>query len=256
MEFLSFREPVSAWTHGLWMMLAMPATLLLWRLSRGQRGKQVSLLVFGLALIFCYGGSTLFHAVQLPPSQVQSFETLDQIGIFLLIAGSYTPAAVVLLQDRWKWGVLGTSWLLAGIGISWCLLTRELPPWLSTALYLAMGWGAILCYFELARMVSHRAMMPVVLGGVFYSVGAVLNRLHWPVLVPNVFEAHEAFHLFVMAGSMAHFWFMLQVVVPFERALVLPMPADLAETGEFAGVAVAERVGGSGKMPPFGSWHF
>jgi hemolysin III len=81
-----------------------------------------------------------------------------------------------------------------------------------------MGWGAVLCYFQVARVVTHRAMVPILAGGVSYSIGAVLNLLHWPVLFPGIFGAHELFHLFVLGGSAAHYAFFLNVVVPFAEA--------------------------------------
>ena len=80
-----------------------------------------------------------------------------------------------------------------------------------------MGWGAVICYAEIARVVSHRALVPVVVGGLSYSVGAVLNLLRWPALWPGTFGTHELFHLFVLAGSLAHYLFILKVVVPFVR---------------------------------------
>ncbi|MHC5539651.1 hemolysin III family protein, partial [Singulisphaera rosea] len=88
---------------------------------------------------------------------------------------------------------------------------------LGTAVYLAMGWGSIACYAELARVVSHRDLRPLVVGGLLYSVGAVFNLLRWPVLLPELFGPHELFHLFVLAGSLTHFWLILRVVVPFEH---------------------------------------
>jgi hemolysin III len=221
MDWLDFREPVSAWTHCLWMMLAVPATLLLWRRSRGSLPKQISLLIFGLSLVLCFAGSTLFHAVH-QPWQIHVFHTLDHIGIYLLIAGSYTPAAIVLLRGWWRWGVLGLAWLLAGLGIALRLLADDIPGVYSTGLYLTMGWGAIFCYFKVASIVSHRAMIPVVVGGVLYSIGAVINLAHRPVLIPGVFGAHELFHIFVMAASLAHFLFMLHCVVPYEAKPALP----------------------------------
>jgi hypothetical protein len=80
--------------------------------------------------------------------------------------------------------------------------------------YLAMGWSALFCYFELAKSYSHSTLLPLPLGGVFYSVGAILNLLHWPVLLPGVFGAHELFHFFVIAGSACHIFFMAKVVAP------------------------------------------
>jgi hemolysin III len=78
-----------------------------------------------------------------------------------------------------------------------------------------MGWGVVVCYAQIARVVSHRALLPVVVGGVFYSVGAVLLLSRWPALWPGAFGVHDLFHLFVIAGSLAHYRFILKVVVPY-----------------------------------------
>src|SRR5262249_16484345 len=100
-----------------------------------------------------------------------------------------------------------------------------LPIWVSTLVYLAMGWGSLICYRELARRYSHRTLLPLPLGGIFYSVGAVLNLAKWPVLSPGVFAAHELFHFFVIAGSACHIVFMLNVVVPAPGPMLPPVPA-------------------------------
>jgi hypothetical protein len=93
-------------------------------------------------------------------------------------------------------------------------------------LYLAMGWGALFVYFELAKTFSHWTLLPLPLGGVFYSVGAVLNLARWPVLFPGVFAAHELFHFFVIAGSACHVFFMIKVVVPSPAPAPVSRPAN------------------------------
>lgn len=237
MDWINFREPVSAWTHFLWMLLALPGTWVLVRLCRGDRVKQFAMLVFGLGLVSCYGGSWLYHAVRLPAAGIHRCNTLDHIGIYCLIAGSATPIALVVLRGWWRRGLLGAIWLMALAGIVLCL-TADLPLGPRTAFYLAMGWVGCLTYFELARHLSHAKLRPIWLGGLAYSIGAVINLVGWPVLAPGVFGAHELFHLFVMAGSLFHYYFMLAVVVPFERAVdppaeaepePLPFPATLAQ---------------------------
>ena len=229
MDWPSFREPVSAWTHLLWLLLAVPGTWLLWRRSREDRPKQISLLVFGLSLGICFAGSSLYHGLQVSDERIRLLEVLDFAGIYLLIAGTYTPVVFTLLLGRWKWTVLLTVWSLSALGSGLRIIYYDIPPWLYTSLYLAMGWGAVFCYAEIARQLSHRVLAPILVGGLLYSVGAVLNLVHWPVLWPQVVEAHEVFHLFAMAGSLVHYCFMLQVVVPFERAGPLASPLPVGE---------------------------
>jgi hemolysin III len=216
MTWLHVREPVSAWTHFAWMVLAIPATWALWRLNRGCALKRIGGVVFGLTLGLCYASSWLFHSV--PPALAGPFATLDHIGITLFIAGTVTPIALVVLEGRWRWGLLAGIWALA-LGGAALRLTMHPSIVQLTGYYLFMGWVGLLMYFELARRLSHAAVRPIWIGGLCYSVGAIINGLHWPVLAPGVFGSHEVFHLFVMAGSACHYWFMLSTLVPYQGVL-------------------------------------
>jgi hemolysin III len=225
MDFFDLREPVSAWTHGAWLLLSLPAAYFLWCQGRGDRPKQLALLVFGFSLAFCFAASALYHGARKGAAALDVLDRLDHIGIYLLIAGTYTPVAWVLLRGRMRSAILGLAWgiaVLGGIEIWFC---GVLSPIASTLVYLAMGWGALFCYFEIARALSYRALRPMLVGGVLYSVGAVFHLLRWPVLWPGVFQAHELFHVFVMGGSLAHFWFMLRVVAPYAGAVPVTRPA-------------------------------
>jgi hemolysin III len=213
----AFREPASSWTHLLWLVLSLPATWVLLRLARGSTVKRIGMLVFGLSLAFCYAGSFLFHSV--PPSLTRPFRTMDHVGIYLLIAGTVTPIALVVLDGWWRVGLLGGIWALALAGITFRLVT-PLPIRVLTVFYVAMGWVGCAAYCELVRHLSRAKLWPLLIGGLFYTVGAVLNSLDWPVVVPGVFGPHEVFHVFVMAGSAWHFYFMLSAVLPYQ-----PMPA-------------------------------
>jgi hemolysin III len=214
MDLLHPREPINTWSHGLWLLIALPGLVLLWRCSRGDRAKQLSLLIYGLTLVFCSACSMLYHGVRLPGERIRTFALLDDVGIYMLIAGTYTPIAWTFLRRYWRRGTLGLVWFWAALGITIRLSCEALPPWLSTGFYLGMGWGAVFCYFEVARRLSHRALLPIIAGGMLYSLGAVFNLLHMPVLWPGVFQSHELFHVFVVAGSLLHFHFMLTVVGP------------------------------------------
>jgi len=115
------------------------------------------------------------------------------VGIYLLIAGTYTPASWSLFRRSWRRGTLATVWSVAGFCSARIWFGGVLPTWMSTSIYLAMGWGVLFCYRELARSLSHRTLLPLPLGGAFYSVGALINLSGWPVLEPGVFGSHELF---------------------------------------------------------------
>ncbi len=174
MHLFDLREPVNAWSHGAGMMLALPLTWMLWKRctafgdcdqlqlgnwrgsTRYQRNKALGLLIFGISLTLCYGVSAAFHAVQFRGKPLSWLQRLDHVGIYLLIAGTYTPVAVAILRGAWSWGTLATVWTVALVCASRVWYGGVLPIWISTLVYLTMGWGALLCYCELARGYSHR----------------------------------------------------------------------------------------------------
>jgi hemolysin III len=216
MDWLSFREPISAWTHGAWAVLAAPGVWLLWRRAGGDWTKRVGGLVFGLSLVLCFGCSFLYHGARLPAEGVAVLNTLDHLSIYFLIAGTSTPIALIMLDGGWRVGLAALTWLTA-LGGAALHLWLGLTPRLATGSYLVMGWvGGVVCC-DLVRKLSPRGVRPLWLGGLFYTVGALLNVSGWPDLAPGVFGAHEVFHLFVMAGSLCHYYFMAARVLPFER---------------------------------------
>jgi hemolysin III len=211
------REPISAWSHAIGAIFSVPATLSLWHQSRGQsRAKRISLLIYGLSMLTCYEASTLFHGAHGSAARIATFNLFDHIGIYLYIAGTYTSVAWNVLRAHWRRWTLTMAWLWAFVGSLLQLSRGDLPPLLSTGLYMGMGWAMVFIYYEMARVISHRAMQPIVVGGLCYTVGAVLNVMGWPEIQTGVFGSHEIFHLLVLAGSGAHFWFILKVVVPLD----------------------------------------
>lgn len=209
MDWFIVREPTSAWTHFAWMVLAIPGTILLLWLSRRRPLTQFSMLVFGLSTMFCMLGSFLFHAA--PASLVAPFDELDHIGIYVMIAGTVTPIAILGLRGRWRGSLLVVIWALAAAGITIRLVSQP-PLVVRTAFYLIMGWIGVVTYFQLAQRLSHRKVSLIWIGGLLYTVGAAINVFDWPTLNARWFDAHALFHVFVMAGNFAHFAFMVVVL--------------------------------------------
>src|SRR2546427_11237 len=133
MDWTYCREPVSAWTHGAWMLLALPGGWLLWRRTRGESGKRVGIAIYSFSMVFCFGASWLFHSV--PPAWEDRCATLDHIGIYTLIAGTVTPIVLVVLRGSLRSCLLAAVWAMAIAG-SVLRLTVAVPPWLSTLSYL------------------------------------------------------------------------------------------------------------------------
>ena len=213
-----FRDPVSAGTHLLWCVLGLFITALLWRLSRGDRVRQLSTGMFGLSMVLLYGASGAYHAVPRETPQLMAYlRLLDHSAIYVLIAGTYTPVFAVLLRGRLRVVLLTMIWALAGVGIA----AKWLLPWppygLTVALYILMGWVGIFPIWQLIRAVGVRGMAWGLLGGLFYTFGGVCDALSWPVLLPGVIGYHEVLHLADMGGTLIHVFFIVRYVLPFQR---------------------------------------
>ena len=217
MLLFQLREPINAWSHGAGMLLAIPVTWFLWKrcvaaydcgnatvttgLDRVTSGSRRFAWWFSASPSRCATERVrVFHGARLSGEPLTRLQRLDHVGIYLLIAGTYTPVAWGLMRGPWLWGTLTAAWTTAIVCGTRVLCGDLMPMWLSTLTYLVMGWGALFCYNELARTHSHRKLLLLPLGGLFYSVGAVMNLMHWPALVPGVFAAHEIFHFFVISG--------------------------------------------------------
>ena len=212
MSQLDLREPFSAISHALGLALAIPGAAWLWRRAGGDRARRAVGLVFGVGLIACYAASGLYHAVRGDEARIAEFRRLDHVGIDLLIAGTYTPIAWVLLAGRWRGATLALIWLAAAAD-AWAHLTRgPLHPAAATAIYLAMGWGSLICYAKLSRDYTQRRLWPIPAGGLAYSVGAAFHVADSPTPLPGVVGPHDVFHLFVIAGSALHFGFILAIL--------------------------------------------
>lgn len=212
-----FRNPVSAGTHLLWCLLSMYITALLWKLSRGDRLRQLSTGIFGLSMVLLYGASAAYHAVLGPERLLFYLRKLDHSAIYVLIAGTYTPIVAVLLKGRLRIFLLSLVWGLAGAGI----LAKWLLPWppyqLTVALYIIMGWIGLLPIVPLIRAVGVWAMLWGLLGGVLYTFGGVCDAAKWPILWPGIIGYHEILHVADMGGTLVHVFFVVRYVLPFQR---------------------------------------
>jgi hemolysin III len=208
---MRIREPVNGVSHLVGLVLAGAGTLLL--LSLARRPEQIAAFsVYGGTLILLYAASTLYHTLTLPERPLRALRTLDHIAIYFLIAGTYTPIALVILNDRLGWTLLTVVWLVAAAGIPFKLFYLDAPVWISTATYLGMGYLALFAIIPLARAVSLGGVMWLVAGGIAYTTGAVIYSRARPNPWAS-FGHHEIWHVLVLIGSACHFAFMLYHVV-------------------------------------------
>lgn len=211
------REPVNSLTHFAGILLSVAGLVALIVLSAGEPWRTVSFAVYGGALILLYTASTLLHALRVGAKSLRWLRIVDHAAIFVLIAGSYTPITLVTMRQgsaAWGWTLFGLVWGIAILGVVFKLVWLEAPRWLSTALYLLMGWLALVAIVPIVQTLPRGGVFWLVLGGLFYSVGAVIYGLKKPDWFPGVLGYHELWHLFVLAGSACHFVMMLLYVLP------------------------------------------
>jgi hemolysin III len=205
---MRIREPVNAWSHFVGLILAGAGSIVLLRLARG-RAETVAFAVYGGSLILLYAASTLYHALPLPAHRLRPLRTLDHIAIYFLIAGTYTPVAVVTLHGTPGQVLLVAAWSIAMLGVPFKIWWLDAPVWISTGVYLAMGYMSLLAAAPLAAAVPASGLAWLVAGGLAYTAGAIIFSRERPDPWPGRFGHHEIWHLLVLVGSACHFAFMI-----------------------------------------------
>jgi hemolysin III len=208
------REPFSGISHllGWGLSIAGLVALLLVATPHAGPWHTVSFAIFGASLILLYGASALYHLLPASPHAVSILRRIDHMMIYVLIAGTYTPLALVPLRGAWGWSLLIPIWVIAILGIILTAITRSTPRWLYTVVYVAMGWFVVVAARPLSRALPPGSIAWLVGGGLCYTIGAIGYGLKWPRLKPGVFGFHELWHLFVMAGSFSHYWLVFRYV--------------------------------------------
>lgn len=175
------------------------------------------MLAYGLSMIELYAVSAVYHLRAWQGRGRGIVRALDHANIFILIAGTYTPFCVNVLSGWLGPTVLVLIWTLAAVGVMCSVLTLAMPRWATVALYLGMGWVAVVPSPSLVRVLPLTAVGLLVGGGLLYTTGAIIYARRWPDPLPSVFGFHELFHLFVVAGSAAFLATIWIWVVPFPR---------------------------------------
>ena len=195
-----YGEKFNAISHlcGVLMALAGSVVLVIRAATTGDPWKISAAAIYGTTLVLLYGISTLYHSVGGPAKDI--LRKLDHQSIYLLIAGSYTPFCLVTLHGPWGWFLLGVVWGLALLGGLQELLPRKGERMLSVVIYIVMGWSALAAIKPLLDTLGAAGFAWLVVGGVLYTVGIIFF-----ILDTRYPHAHGIWHLFVLAGSTAHY---------------------------------------------------
>ncbi|MBR3132810.1 MAG: hemolysin III family protein [Clostridia bacterium] len=216
------KDPVSGLTHLVGAGLSI-AGLVLLIVSAAKNSNEVAwdivtLSIFGTSLILLYTFSSLYHLLNLKEVGTRVFRKFDHIMIFVLIAGTYTPICLGPLRGPWGWTIFGIVWGLAVIGIILTAVWIEAPRWLTTSIYVMMGWTVVIAIYPMIQTFSGlykgmEGLAWLLAGGIFYTIGALIYGFKWPKITTKYVGFHEIFHIFVMLGSFCQYWFVFKYLI-------------------------------------------
>lgn len=212
------KEPGSAITHFIGMLMAIFAVvpLLIKAASEPSKIYIISLTVYAVSLILLYAASTTYHTFDISDKVNTILKKIDHMMISVLIAGSYTPVCLLVLKGKIGLILLAIVWSFAIVGILIKAFWVYCPKWVSSILYIGMGWTCVLAFTQLLNNMSSAAFGWLLAGGIIYTVGGVIYALKLPLFNSKHknFGSHEIFHLFVMGGSACHFVVMYAFLLP------------------------------------------
>lgn len=199
------QNPVRGFLHGSAALLSLVGAVVLWRTDAGDLGMRIALLVFAASLVGLYTVSSLYHSFPWQDEWKQRMQRLDHSMIYVVVAGTYTPFALAVLDGWWLVAALAATWGIAIGGVAQKVFWPNVGHWVSITMQIVQGWLALPFIGIVARTLPPAAVWLLVLGGLSYTVGAVFFVTRRPRLWPHVFSYHEVFHVCVVAGSALHY---------------------------------------------------
>lgn len=210
------REPVNGFTHLAGAILSFIGLLALVIKTALQGPSAVDLaavIIFGISMILLYSASATYHLVVSNDKVINYLRRVDHAMIFILIAGSYTPFCLISLKGITGWVLFSVIITIAIVGISFKLIWFNCPRWLSTSVYVFMGWIAIFLMGPLKNALSPQGLSLLIIGGIVYTIGAIIYATKPNFIKSKYLGYHEIFHIFIMMGTLTHFLCVFKYVV-------------------------------------------
>jgi hemolysin III len=198
-------HPVRGILHGTAAVVSLVGAVFITGFSSGSASDRMSLLIFGLSLVGLYTVSALYHSVPWSEMWKKRMQRLDHSMIFVLVAGTFTPIAWILLDGWVRWATLAVQWGIVAVGVFEKMISKKERHAFTVALSTTQGWLAVFLLWPLADRLPWPALVLMGLGGVLYTVGMVFLVTGRPRLWPRTFSYHEVFHVMVVAASAVHF---------------------------------------------------
>jgi channel protein (hemolysin III family) len=210
---LGFEDPIASLTH---LLGAFVIGILLFKLfKKGGIGRRqpVPILIYGFTSIFLLSMSGVYHLLPRETSARYVLRILDHAGIFLLISGTLIAIHLVLFSGLMKWGIIILASVIAALGITFgTIYFNELPTYMTHSVFIAFGWLGMVSIIGILKLKKKIPIKYLVYGAAAYTIGAIIDWVQFPVLIPDYFEAHELFHVAVLIGVTFHWLFLLKLM--------------------------------------------
>jgi len=209
-----FTDPFSSMTHLLGALVFLIMGVGLIKQASIHRGWLVAVSVFVFTVVFLLSMSGVFHLLDDDTTGRAVLQRLDHAGIFALIAGTFTPVHSIIFKGFWRWGFLFIIWVLAITGITLkSIFFNDLAEWLGLIFYLGLGWLGILSAYLAHKLHGYQIIKPLIYGAIAYTLGASLEFLTLPIVIPAVVGPHELFHIAVLVGIAFHWRFVRNLML-------------------------------------------
>lgn len=210
------REPINGFTHlggAILSFIGLLALVIKTTLTSPNIINIAAVIIFGISLILLYSASATYHLVVSSDNVIAFLRKIDHSMIFILIAGSYTPFCLIGLKGIIGWITFSVISTIAIFGVLFKMIWFNCPRWISTSIYIGMGWISIFIIVPLYNSIALGGIALLVLGGILYTIGAVIYGLKPRALKFKNLGFHEIFHIFILLGSLAHFFAVFKYVI-------------------------------------------
>jgi hemolysin III len=187
------------------MIASVLGTLFLLNVATGSASMIITALIYGCSIIFLFSASSLYHAFKKQENELSFWRKMDRLAIFFMIAGSYTPICYFFLDTNWRLPMIAIQWGLVIFGVCSQLFFPRAPRSLYAIIFLIMGWMLVFPMKQILGAMTSAQIALLFIGGVAFTLGAIIYAIKKPIMIPGVFSFHELFHVMVLIGGISHY---------------------------------------------------
>ncbi len=207
------KEMFATYSHIFGLLLALAGSIVLIYLSRNDIPVLSVIIVYSICMCYMFSASTLYHAFKETEKDHTFWRKFDHIAIYFMIAGTYTAVSFLYSDGNFRWAIISLQWAFAIVGTILKIWTTNVPNWIDVGIYLVMGWMIVVRMDYMISEFPIRIFILVLLGGLSYTIGAVLHAINKPLPSPGRFEFHDIFHVLIIVGAALHYLAILYAVV-------------------------------------------